>query len=113
MKLNYQVILFVTFDYLTALLAWFLFYAYRVTEIEHTPLVFKGSFYAGMIIIPLCWLFLYAVQGTYYNLQRIYRLKMIKQTFFGTLLGSVLVFFALVLNDFVDSYTQFYSIILV
>ncbi|MBI3135104.1 MAG: sugar transferase [Bacteroidetes bacterium] len=106
-------VLSVVFDYLTALLAWFLFYAYRVTEIESTPLTYKGSFYAGMILIPLCWLFLYTVQGTYQNVQRNYRLKTIKQTFFGSLFGTVLVFFALVLNDFVYSYTQFYTMLLV
>lgn len=107
------VVLSVLFDYLTALLAWFLFYAYRVTEIEQTPLVFKGTFYAGMLAIPLCWLFLYTVQGTYQHMQRTYRLKTIKQTFFGSMLGTMLVFFALVLNDYVYSYTQFYSMLLV
>jgi exopolysaccharide biosynthesis polyprenyl glycosylphosphotransferase len=103
----------VVFDYLTALLAWFLFYAYRVTEIEKTDLVYKGSFYTGIILIPLCWLFLYTVQGTYQNVQRNYRLKTIKQTFFSSLLGSLLVFLALVLNDFVYSYTQYYTMLAV
>src|SRR5687768_1464803 len=105
------VVLSVIFDYLTALLAWFLFYAYRVTEIENTPLTYKGSFYTGIIAIPLCWLFLYTVQGTYQNVQRNYRLKTVKQTFFGSLLGTILVFLALILNDYVYSYTQFYLIL--
>jgi len=113
MKSGRLVLLRVIFDYFTALLAWFLFYAYRVTEIENTPLVYKGSFYAGMLIIPLCWLFLYTIQGTYQKAQQNYRLKTIKQTFFGSLFGTILVFLALILNDYVYSYTQFYTMLAV
>ncbi|MBK6525916.1 MAG: sugar transferase [Crocinitomicaceae bacterium] len=64
-------------------------------------------------MIPLCWMFLYTLQGRYQNLERSYRIKTIKQTFFGTMLGTILVFFALVLNDYVYSYTQFYAMILI
>lgn len=113
MKQRQLLFLSLIFDYFAALAAWFLFYAYRVTQIENSPLIFKGTFITGMIVVPLCWMFLYTLQGTYQNPERNYRLKTIKQTFFGTLLGSVLVFFALVLNDFVYSYTQFYTMILI
>jgi exopolysaccharide biosynthesis polyprenyl glycosylphosphotransferase len=113
MKPKQQLVLHVVFDYLTALLAWFLFYVYRVTEIENSPLIFKGSFITGMIVVPICWMFLYSLQGTYQNAQRNYRLKTIKQTFFGTALGTLFVFFILVLNDFVYSYTQFYVMLLI
>ncbi|MBK9192559.1 MAG: sugar transferase [Crocinitomicaceae bacterium] len=112
MKPKQQLVLHVLSDYLTALFAWFLFYVYRVTEIENSPLIFKGSFITGMIVIPICWMFLYTLQGTYQNVQRNYRLKTIKQTFFGTALRTLFVFFILVLNDFVYSYTQFYVMLL-
>lgn len=113
MKAGQRIALNVITDYLSAVVAWFLFYTYRVTQIENSELIFKGSFYSGMILIPLCWLFLYILQGTYLNPERAYRMKTIKLTFFGTLLGTIVVFFALVLNDFVYSYTQFYTMILV
>lgn len=113
MKQRQLLLLSLIFDYFAALTAWLIFYIYRVTQIENSPLVFKGTFISGMILIPLCWMLLYTLQGTYQNLERSYRLKTIKQTFFGTLLGTVLVFFALVLNDYVYSYTQFYVMILV
>lgn len=108
-----QTVLSVIFDYLSALTVWFIFYAYRVTEVEKSDLVFKGSFYKGIVLVPLFWILLYILQGTYRNVHRGYRLKTIKQTFFGTLLGTVVVFFALLLNDYVYSYVQFYSMILV
>lgn len=103
-------ILYVVLDFITALAAWFLFYAYRVTSIENSPLVFKGSFYYGLILIPLFWLFLYTVQGTYFNVFRNYRLKTVKQTLFGTFIGVIVVFFTLLLNDYVYSYTQYYTL---
>ncbi|MBK6950631.1 MAG: sugar transferase [Crocinitomicaceae bacterium] len=113
MKQSQLLVLSLIFDYLAALAAWFLFYFYRVTQIENSPLVIKGTFITGMIVIPLCWMFLYTLQGRYQNLERSYRIKTIKQTFFGTMLGTILVFFALVLNDYVYSYTQFYAMILI
>lgn len=113
MKQKKLLFLHLFFDYLTAALVWFLFYAYRVTEIEKSELVFKGSFIAGMIVVPFGWLLLYTLQGTYQNPIRGYRLKTIKQTFYASILGSVFVFFALILNDYVYSYTQFYTLILI
>jgi len=108
-----QTVLSVIFDYITALIVWFLFYAYRVTQIENSELIFKGSFYKGLIFIPLFWIFLYTLQGTYRKVHRGYRLKTVKLTFYGTTIGTIIVFFGLLLNDYVYSYTQFYSIILV
>jgi len=108
-----QTVLSVLFDFISALIVWFLFYAYRVTQIENSELVFKGSFFKGLLLVPMFWVFLYVLQGTYRNVHRGYRLKTIKQTFFGTLLGTIVVFFVLLLNDYVYSYTQFYTIILV
>ena len=108
-----QVVLSVIFDFTTALVAWVLFYAYRVTQVENSALVFKGSFYTGLIVVPCFWVLLYILQGTYQDMLRTHRLKTIKQTFFGTLLGTIVVFFVLLLNDFVYSYTQFYTMIAV
>ncbi|MBK8925694.1 MAG: sugar transferase [Crocinitomicaceae bacterium] len=111
MKRSPLLAFYLVFDYLTAVSVWLLFYIYRVTEVEKSDLIFKGSFFEGIIIIPLCWMFLYTLQGTYNAVERSYRLKTIKQTFFGTLLGTMLVFFALILNDYVYSYKQFYTLL--
>lgn len=104
-------LLWIFFDYFTALLVWLIFYIFRVTQIENKDLVFKGAFLSGMIVIPMCWMILYAIQGTYQNPVRGYRLKTIKLTFLSSLFGSTIVFLALILNDFVYSYTQFYILL--
>ena len=109
-----KAILFIIIDLITAAGAWFLFYVYRISYVEEqSELVFKGNFYYGLIAIPVFWVFLYTIQGTYHNIRRVYRLKTLKLTLFGTLIGSILIFFGLILNDFVDSYTQFYVMLFV
>jgi exopolysaccharide biosynthesis polyprenyl glycosylphosphotransferase len=108
-----QTVWSIIFDFSTAVIAWFLFYVYRVTQVENSELVFKGSFYLGMVVVPLFWVLLYSLQGTYLNVHRVHRLKTIKQTFFGSLLGTILVFFVFLLNDYVYFYTQFYTILAV
>ena len=87
-----RTILLVVFDFLTATITWFLFYVYRITEIENAELTFKEGFFNGIIIVPLFWMFLYALQGTYHNVLRNYRLKTIKHTLFGTIIGVIIAF---------------------
>ena len=110
-----RTILLVVFDFLTATITWFLFYVYRITEIENAELTFKEGFFNGIIIVPLFWMFLYALQGTYHNVLRNYRLKTIKHTLFGTIIGVIIVFFAVLLNDFehLYLYQQYYKLFFV
>jgi exopolysaccharide biosynthesis polyprenyl glycosylphosphotransferase len=113
MTAKQKVILFVLIDLISAAVVWLLFYIYRLKTIENSEIVFKGSFYKSMIILPIFWLFLYTVQGTYHNVQRNYRIKTLKQTLYGTVIGGILIFFVFLLNDYVNNYTQFYSLFLV
>ena len=110
-----RTILLVSFDLLTAAIVWFLFYVYRITFIERADFTFKEGFYKGMAIVPFFWLFLYAVQGTYHNTLRNYRLKTIKQTLYGTIIGVIIVFFSVLLNDFehLFLYQQYYKLFFV
>ncbi|MFT4601576.1 MAG: exopolysaccharide biosynthesis polyprenyl glycosylphosphotransferase [Arenicella sp.] len=102
----------ILFDFLTAAGVWFIFYIYRVINIEETELVFKGSFWVTLVCLPFLWIFLYTIQGTYIDIKKRYRLKTIKQTLFATVIGSIGVFFFILLNDFVVNYTQFYKLFL-
>ena len=65
-------IAYFVFDLLTAGTVWFLFYIYRLINIEETEVIFKEGFYKGLVIIPLFWVFLYTIQGTYHNVLRKY-----------------------------------------
>lgn len=113
MSSRQKAIFLVSIDFLTAAIVWFLFYVYRISTVEKTDLVFKGNFYTGLLILPFFWIFLYTIQGTYHNIKRNYRLQVIRQTLFGTFIGCILIFFAFLLNDFVNDYTQFYTLLAV
>lgn len=110
-----RTILLVMFDLLTAALVWFIFYIYRITSIEQVDLTFKEGLYWGLAIVPFFWVFLYALQGTYHNTLRNYRLKTIKHTLYGTLIGVMLVFFIVLLDDFehLFLYQQYYKLFFV
>ena len=113
MNASRQAIIYFTLDLLTAASVWFLFYIYRISNVEKTEVIFKEGFYQGLVLIPLFWVFLYAIQGTYRNVLRKYRLKTIKNTLFATLMGGIVVFFSLLLNDVVYSYKQYYTLFFV
>ena len=98
------------FDLISAAAAWLVFYIYRIIEIEQAELSFKGNFYLGLTFLPILWVFLYTIQGTYHNVLRIYRIKTLKLTFYGSIIGGLLIFFVFLLNDFVANYTQLYSL---
>lgn len=108
-----RTILLLAFDLITAAAAWLIFYIYRIIEVEQAELTFKGNFFIGLLILPILWIFLYTIQGTYHNVLRIYRIKTIKLTFFGSIIGCLLIFFVFLLNDFVSNYTQLYTLFFV
>jgi exopolysaccharide biosynthesis polyprenyl glycosylphosphotransferase len=97
------------------MIVWLLFYVYRLTYIEQVEITFKAGFIKGIVIVPMFWLFVYALQGTYHNTLRHYRLKVIKQTLYGTIIGVIIVFFSVLLNDFnhLFLYQQYYKLFFV
>lgn len=113
MNKRQRTILLLFFDLITAGAAWLIFYIYRITEIEQTVLSFKGNFYLGLTVLPVLWVFLYTIQGTYQNVLRVYRIKTLKLTFFGSIIGGLIIFFVFLLNDYVSNYTQLYTLFLI
>lgn len=104
--------LFILFDWLTAALSWALFYYYRTTSIEGKAFNINETFIYGIALVPLLWLVLYAIQGTYSDIRRLYRIKIISYTAFATIFGSVILFFLLLIDDEVTSYRAYYQSLL-
>jgi exopolysaccharide biosynthesis polyprenyl glycosylphosphotransferase len=106
----------VTSDLFAAGLAWTVFYAFRKSEIETTkfgvviPIEFNDSFYIALILIPLFWLLLYTSIGSYKNIFRKSRLRELGQTILITLIGVMVLFFALLLDDEIYSYKAYYRL---
>ena len=117
MNKNRLATLYFVVDWIASIVAWTLFYLFRkahedlyinywdrITHSFVTP-----SFWLGVIIIPICWLMLHAVTGAYEKVYQKSRLKELGQTFFLTLLGVVVLFFVVILDDEVVSYKSYYQ----
>ena len=108
MKNRFWVILFIISDWLVASLVWGLFFYFRKTWIEQKAFEVDQNFIIGSILVPLLWLLIYYLQGSYHEVRRMYRLKILNLTFFGSLIGTVLIFFILILDDTVSNYQMYY-----
>ncbi|MEJ6617429.1 MAG: sugar transferase [Crocinitomicaceae bacterium] len=101
----------IIFDWLASSLAWGGFYYIRKLKIEQAEFTVNSTFYLGIIIIPVVWVFLYMLQGTYQDVRRLHRLKIFNLTFLGTLLGTLCIFFLFLIDDEIKGYRQYYSAI--
>ena len=96
-------------DYLSAVLSWILFFYFRKTHIEFSSFICDQQFYLGTIFIPLFWILLYSLQGTYLQVKRLYRIRIILLTVFGTTIGTLFLFFILLLDDVIPSHQSYYK----
>ncbi len=70
------------------------------------------NLYIGMTVIPLFWLVLYIIIGSYRKVYRKSRMRETGQTFLITLIGGLILFFVLMLDDDVTSYRDYYTSLL-
>ena len=68
-----------------------------------------GRFWLGTTTIPLGWLLLYALVGSYTGLYKKSRLSELANTFTYSIIGCTIVFFAIVINDPENDYHYFYK----
>jgi len=104
---------FIVGDWLAAFLAWGLFYVYRKMVIEtqkfgHDIIIFDHKFITGILLIPVFWVVFYSLTGTYFNVYRKSRLKEFGQTIYVSIIGVLIIFFSLLLDDTVISYKTYY-----
>ena len=105
---------YIVWDILSALTAWALFFMYRKVSIENNRfedvnMVFQDTnFWYGIALLPLAWCALYAMQGTYKDIFRKSRLQELQMTFWASVIGVVIIFFVLLLDDNINSYRNYY-----
>ena len=100
-------------DWSAALLAWAAFYIYRKLKIESVTYGFAEilddrKFLFGILVIPVCWVLLYSMVGYYKNVYRKSRLHEVGQTLWLSIIGVLIIFFSLLLDDKVNSYKTYY-----
>lgn len=115
MRRNFRIFWHVLFDWLAASISWLVLFLYRKNYVEAVkhgytiPVNSDIKLYAGLIIIPLFWIFLYAMSGYYQHILRRSRLVELENTFGNSVLGVIILFFALILDDSVSNYYDYYS----
>ena len=106
--------LYVVFDFLSSALAWTIFFIFRKAYVEpdkfgyKIPIEFDNQFFFGLIFIPIFWLLLYYIVGYYTNVYRRSRLIEIGQTMLVSIIGVLIIFFLLLLDDTVHTYRTYY-----
>lgn len=116
MNKKQQVARYLTMDFLAAAISWTLFYIYRKQVIEpakfgyEIPVEFNTQYFLGIILIPAVWLLFYYITGYYRNIYRRSRLIDLGQTLLTSIIGVTVIFFALLLDDTVYSYKNYYQL---
>ncbi|MEW6470083.1 MAG: sugar transferase [Bacteroidota bacterium] len=106
---------YVLADLISAAGAWALFYAFRKYYIEEVkfgvpvPVEFGTRFYMGLALVPLFWLTLYILTGAYRDVLRKSRLGELGQTLLISIIGVIVLFFAVILDDEISSYRNYYQ----
>ena len=95
-------------DFLSAALAWTIFFFVR-KKILHQAYSVDYKFWLGIIIIPICWLILYGLLGSYNSLYRKSRLTEVMNTLVCSLLGCIFLFFMVLLDDVKNNYNYYYQ----
>lgn len=101
-------LLYALSDYLSTAIAWGLFYFLRKYLLRE-PYTVDEKFWAGILIIPLGWLLLYALIGSYNSIYKKSRLNEFTNTFICSVIGAVVLFFLFLLDDVENDYRYYYS----
>ncbi len=104
---------YVLTDLFTAALAWTAFFFVRKWVLQETraydgELMVNNRFWLGPIFLPLGWVMLYTLVGTYKHLYKRSRLFEFTSTFLVSLIGCLVLFFLFVLDDVKDNYSYYY-----
>ncbi len=115
MNRKLQVAKYLILDWLAALFAWTLFYFFRKQAEnpgfhEYFEVIYKDpNFWMGIVFIPLGWILMYTMVGTYRKIYRKARLKELGQTIIITLIGVTVIFFVAILDDVILTYKSYYQ----
>ena len=100
-------------DFITAAMAWASFFFIRKwllkeTVTEGSQFMHNPKFWLGIFLIPLGWLALYTLVGSYRRLYKKSRLFEFTITFICSLIGCIVLFFVFLLDDVQNNYTYYY-----
>ena len=105
-------------DLFSAGLAWTIFNIYRKTQIDSYALkagesagpIFDNQFFISVSLLPLIWVLVYYLSGSYNNVLRKSRINEFVQVLATSIIGVTVLFFVLLLDDAVVSYRLYYKL---
>jgi exopolysaccharide biosynthesis polyprenyl glycosylphosphotransferase len=106
---------YLIFDILSAAASWTLFFLFRKIFIESrhfgyaVDIRFNERYLLGLILITAFWCLLFFMAGFYRDVYRKSRLREFGTSLLVTLIGTVILFFSLLLNDIIASYKSYYA----
>ncbi len=110
---------YVCIDFISAALMWFLFNYFRFHEVKvyvifgnFSSFIFSNKVLAGSIIVPFLFLFIYYLSGYYSLPWGRSRLSELFTTLITSFIGTLIVFFLVLLNDLPESFTIYYKLCL-
>ncbi|MBK8472580.1 MAG: sugar transferase [Sphingobacteriales bacterium] len=110
------ILLYIALDYVAAWGAWVIFFIYRKLCVENNyftwDLLFNRRLAWGLTIIPIAWLLLHTLAGSYGDIYRKSRIAELQRTFVVTIIGCFVLFFAAILDDYIADYTDYYRLFL-
>ena len=121
MNKKLQVIKYISADVLSAALAWTIFFMFRKYTVDHTifshigDVFLDSKLYLGILVVPIFWLILYILIGTYRKIYRKGRLREFGQTVLISFIGVTILFFTLILDDIIinnKTYIEFFFTLL-
>ena len=116
-----QTAIYVVLDIIAAMITWFCFFSYRKfhepfydsAQQVYAAMFSDYKFYLGITLIPLSWIILYMITGTYRSVYRKSRIKELESIFRNTLFGSLLLFFVIILDDHIVDYTDYIKLFII
>ena len=116
---KFHTVFYVGIDFISAALAWMLFFTHRKSlETGGFISAFDVALsdvrlYQGLVIIPLGWLFLYSFFGYYRQIYTKSLFLDVVKTLNHTVVGVIVLFFIVILDDYVESYNWYYNYIFI
>ncbi len=113
-----SIVWYAVIDWIMAILAWALFFFVRKEILEQPiwqdgQLLINNKFWLGILFIPLGWLLLYSLVGSYHSLYAKSRLYEFTSSFLCAAIGTIILFFAILLDDAKNDYTYYYQAFLI
>ena len=99
MNFKLKTINYIFFDFLSSALAWTIFNYYRKTQIDilktglYSGEVFDRQYFFSVLTLPLIWVLVYYLSGSYNNVLRKSRINEFVQILSTTILGVTVLFF--------------------